>query len=51
MFFFGLGFPYNPLKTKKGTLFIPRFLPGLVADLPVKLRPGYKGCGVRLRST
>ena len=25
-----LGFPYNPLKTKKGTLFIPRLLPGLV---------------------
>ena len=26
----GPGFPYNPLKTKKGTLFIPRLLPGLV---------------------
>ena len=25
-----LGFPYHPLKTKKGTLFIPRLLLGLV---------------------
>ena len=27
--FWGLGFPYNPLKTEKGALFIPRLLPGL----------------------
>ena len=30
--FLGLGFPYNPLKPKKGTLGIPRFLPGLVFE-------------------
>ena len=27
--FLGLGFPYNLLKTKKGTLFIPRLISGL----------------------
>ena len=26
--FLGLEFPYNPLKSKKGALFIPRLLPG-----------------------
>ena len=31
--FSGLGFPCFPLKTKKGTLFIPRLLPGLVQGL------------------
>ena len=25
--FLGLGFPYHPVKTKKGTLFVPRLLP------------------------
>ena len=29
-FLLGLGFPYNPLKTQKGTLFIPRLLLGIV---------------------
>ena len=32
-----MGFPYNPLKTKKGALFIPRLLPGLVKN-PPKIR-------------
>ena len=32
--FLGLGFPENPLKAKKGTLFIPRLLPGLVNHGP-----------------
>ena len=27
--YFGFGFPYKPLKTKKGTLFLPRLLLGL----------------------
>ena len=31
--FLVLGLPYNPLKTKKGTLFIPRLLPGLEKDV------------------
>ena len=32
--FLGLGFPYHPLKTKKGTLFIPRLILGLVSQNP-----------------
>ena len=27
--FLGIGVPLYPLKTKKGTLFVPRLLPGL----------------------
>ena len=30
-FCLGLGFPDNPLRTKKGTLLVPRLLPGLEA--------------------
>ena len=30
--FLGLGFPDSPLKTKQGTLFIPRLLPGLQTE-------------------
>ena len=32
--FLGLGLPYTPRKTKKGTLFIPRLILGPVALNP-----------------
>ena len=36
--FLGFRFPYKVLETKKGTLFIPRFLLGLVHHYPIPER-------------
>ena len=35
--FLGLGFPYNPLKAKKGSFFVPRILPGRGDELQFAL--------------
>ena len=47
----GSGFPYNPLKAKKGTLFIPRLLPGVDYTLVPFLALGSYSSYVHLRGT